>query len=143
MPESTFSKSRRRLKVVNLYIHERREGDVAVLDLRGRIRISGGTLALHRSIRCLVEEGKTKILLNLAGVTHIDSTGLGELISSYVTLSNKGGQIKLVHLTDRLQDIMTITKLLTVFDVYDNEADALASFTGHVLSIVEPQSMCM
>ena len=130
-------------QVGNLYILERREGDVAVLDLRGRIRISGGTLALHRSIRCLVEEGKTKILLNLAGVTHIDSTGLGELIASYVTLSNKGGQIKLVHLTERLQDIMTITKLLTVFDVYDNEADALASFTGHVLSIVEPQSMAM
>ena len=130
-------------KVVNLYIHERREGDVAVLDLRGRIRISGGTLALHRSIRCLVDEGKTKILLNLAGVTHIDSTGLGELISSYVTLSNKGGRIKLVHLTERLQDIMTITKLVTVFDVYDDEADALASFASHVLSVVEPQSMFM
>ena len=130
-------------QVVNLYIHERREGDVAVLDLKGRIRISGGTLALHRSMRVLVEEGKTKILLNLAGVTHIDSTGLGELISSYVTLSNKSGQIKLVHLTERLQDIMTITKLVTVFDFYDNEADALASFTGHVLSIVEPQSMAM
>lgn len=129
--------------MVNLYIHERREGDVAVLDLKGRIRISGGTLALHRSIRCLVDEGKTKILLNLAGVTHIDSTGLGELISSYITLSNKGGQIKLVYLTERLQDIMTITKLLTVFDVHDNEADALASFTGRVSSIVETQSMCM
>ena len=127
--------------MVNLYIHERREGDIAVLDLKGRIRINGGTLALHRSIRCLVDEGKTKILLNLAGVTHIDSTGLGELISSYVTVSNKGGQVKLVHLTERLRDIMTITKLVTVFDVYDNEADALASFTGHVLSVVEPQSM--
>lgn len=129
--------------MVNLYIHERRERDVAVLDLKGRIRINGGTLALHRSIRCLVEEGKTKILLNLAGVTHIDSTGLGELISSYVTVSNKGGQIKLVHLTERLKDIMTITKLLTVFDVYDNEPDALASFTGHVLSVVESQSAVM
>ena len=129
--------------MVNLYIHERREGDVAVLDLKGRIRINGGTLALHKSIRCLVEEGKTKILLNLAGVTHIDSTGLGELISSYVTLSNKGGQIKLAHLTERLQDLMTITKLVTVFDFYDNEADALASFTRHVLSIVEPQPMLM
>jgi len=129
--------------VVNLYIHEHREGDVAVLDLKGRFRISGGTLALHRSIRCLVDEGKTKILFDLAGVTHIDSIGLGELISSYVTLSNKGGQIKLVHLTERFQDIMTITKLLAVFDVYDNEADALASFTGNVLSIVEPQSMAM
>lgn len=129
--------------MVNLYIHERRERDVAVLDLKGRIRINGGTLALHRSIRCLVEEGKTKILLNLAGVTHIDSTGLGELISTYVTVSNKGGQIKLVHLTERLKDIMTITKLLTVFDVYDNEPDALASFTGHVLSVVESQSAVM
>ena len=129
--------------MVNLYIHERRERDVAVLDLKGRIRISGGTLALHRSIRCLVDEGKTKILLNLEGVTHIDSTGLGELISSYVTVSNKGGQIKLVHLTERLQDIMTITKLLTVFDVYDNEPDALASFSGHVSSVIESQSAFM
>jgi anti-anti-sigma factor len=130
-------------QVVNLYIDERREGDVAVLNLKGRIRISGGTLALHRSVRCLVDEGKKKILLNLAGVTHIDSAGLGELISSYVTLSNKGGQFKLVHLTEPLQEIMTITKLLSMFDVYDNEADALASFTGHVLSSVEPQSMFM
>ena len=129
--------------MVNLYIHERRERDVAVLDLKGRIRINGGTLALHRSIRCLVEEGKTKSLLNLAGVTHMDSTGLGELISSYVTVSNKGGHIKLVHLTECLKDIMTITKLLTVFDVYDNEPDALASFTGHVLSVVESQSAFM
>ncbi|HKY45471.1 MAG TPA: STAS domain-containing protein [Pyrinomonadaceae bacterium] len=77
----------------------------------------------------------------LAGVTHIDSTGLGELI--FRTLSNKGGQIKLVHLTERLQDIMSITKLLTVFDVYDNESEALASFKSHVLSIVEPQSVFM
>ena len=129
--------------MVNLYIHERRERDVAVLDLKGRIRIDGGTLALHRSIRCLVDEGKTKILLNLAGVTHIDSTGLGELISSCVTVSNKGGQIKLAHLTERLQDIMTITKLVTVFDVYDNEPAALASFTGHVLTAVESQSASM
>ena len=129
--------------MVNLYIHERREGDVAVLDLKGRIRISGGTLALHKSIRCLVQEGKTKILLNLAGVTHIDSTGLGELISSYVTLSTKGGQIKLVHLTERFRDIMTITKLVTVFDVYDNEPDALASFNGRLLSVVEPRSIFM
>ena len=129
--------------MVNLYINERREGDVAVLDLKGRIRISGGTLALHRSIRCLVAEGKTKILLNLSSVTHIDSIGLGELISSHVTLSNRGGEIKLIHLTELVHDLMTITKLLTVFDVYDNEPDALASFKGHVLSVVEPQSVLM
>ncbi len=129
--------------MVNLYINQRREGDVTVLDLKGRIRISGGNLVLHRSIRCLVDEGKTKILLNLADVTHIDSMGLGELISSQITLRNKGGEIKLVHLTERLRDIMTITNLLTVFDVYDNEPDALNSFTGHVLSIVEPQAVFM
>jgi anti-sigma B factor antagonist len=128
--------------VVNLYINERRIGIVTILDLKGRVRISG-TTALHEAIRCLVREGKTQILLNLAGVTHVDSTGLGELISSHVTLSNKGGEIKLVHLTERLRDLMTITKLLTVFDVYDNEPDALASFTGHVLSVVEPHSVFM
>ena len=129
--------------MVNLYIHERREGDVVVLDLKGRIRISGGTLVLHKSIRCLVDEGKTKILLNLADVTHIDSMGLGELISSQVTLNNRGGEIKLVHLTERLRELMTITNLLSVFDVYDNEPDALASFTAHGLTLVEPQPLLM
>lgn len=125
--------------MINLYINERRLGDVIVLDLKGRVRIGGGTVALHKSIRCLVEEGKTQILLNLAGVTHIDSSGLGELISSHVTLNNKGGAMKLVHLTERLRDLMTITKLLTVFEVYDNEPEGLASFGGEALRIVEPQ----
>ncbi len=125
--------------MINLYINERRVGDVTVLDLKGRVRIGGGTVALHKAIRSLVEEGKTQILLNLAGVTHIDSSGLGELVSSHITLSNKGGEIKLSHLTERLRDLMTITKLLTVFDVYDNESEAVASFTGEVLRIVEPQ----
>jgi anti-sigma B factor antagonist len=96
-------------------------------------------VALHKSIRTLVAEGKTQILLNLSGVTHIDSSGLGELISSHISLSDKGGTLKLVHLTERLRDLMTITKLLTVFDVYDDEPAALASFTGEVLRIVQPQ----
>lgn len=129
--------------MVNLYINERRQGPISILDLKGRIRIGGRTIALHNSIHCLIEEGKTQVLLNLAGVTHIDSSGLGELISSHVALSNKGGQLKLVHLTERLRDIMTITKLLTVFDVYDNEPAALASFTGEVLRVVEPQPFFM
>lgn len=128
--------------MVNLYLSERRAGDVTVLDLKGRIRINSSTF-LHKAIRCLLDEGKTRILLNLASVTHIDSIGLGELISSQITLSNNGGEIKLVHLTDRVRDLMTITKLLTVFDVYDNEPDALASFTGHGLSVVEPQPLMM
>jgi anti-sigma B factor antagonist len=129
--------------VVNLYINESRVGDVAVLDLKGRIRVSGANLVLLRSIQCLADEGKTKILLNLAGVNHIDSAGLGELISSHITMSNKGGELKLVHLTEGLRELLTITKLLTVLDVYDDEPDALASFTGHVLSVVEPQAFSM
>ncbi|MGH9906830.1 MAG: STAS domain-containing protein [Pyrinomonadaceae bacterium] len=129
--------------MINLYINQRRVGEVTVLDLKGRVRIGGGTVALHKAIRSLVEEGKTQILLNLAGVTHIDSSGLGELISSHITLSNKGGEIKLAHLTERLRELMTITKLLTVFDVYDDEPQALSSFTGNVLRIVEPQPFFM
>jgi anti-sigma B factor antagonist len=123
--------------MINLYIHERRVEDVSVLDLKGRVRISGGTVALHKSIRCLAQEGKTQILLDLARVTHIDSSGLGELISSHVTLNNKGGAIKLMHLTESLRELMTITRLLTVFDVYDDEPEALASFVGETLRFVE------
>ena len=129
--------------MINLYINQRRSGDVTVLDLKGRVRIGGGTVALHKSIRSLVEEGKTQILLNLAGVTYIDSSGLGELISSHVTLSNQGGEIKLAHLTERLRDLMTITKLLSVFDIHDDESKALASFTGRTLRVIEPQPFFM
>lgn len=124
--------------MINLYLNERRVGAVTVLDLKGRIRISGGTTALHKSIRCLVEEGKTQILLSLAGVTHIDSSGLGELIASHITVSNKGGDMKLSHLTERVRDLMTSAKLLTAFEIYDNEPDAVASFTGEVLRTAEP-----
>ena len=129
--------------MINLYINERRVGDVTVLDLKGRVRIGGGTVALHKAIRCLVDEGKTQILLNLGGVAHIDSSGLGELISSHITVHDKGGAIKLTRLTESLRDLMTITKLLTVFDVYDDEPEALASFTGETLRIVEHQPFFM
>ena len=125
--------------MINLYINERRMGNVTVLDLKGRVRIGGGTVSLHKSIRCLVAEGKTEILLNLAGVTHIDSSGLGELISSHVTVNDKGGQIKLINLTESLRELMIITKLLAVFDVYDDEPEALLSFTGPVLKIPKSQ----
>jgi anti-sigma B factor antagonist len=122
--------------VINLCIGQRRVEDVIVLDLRGRVRISGYNLALHKSIRSLVEEGKTQLLLDLSQVTHIDSSGLGELISSHVTLADKGGAIKLMHLTESLRELMTITKLLTVFDVYDDEPEAVASFMGETLRLV-------
>jgi len=129
--------------MINLYINERRVGDVTVLDLKGRVRIGGGTVALPKSIRCLVDAGTNQILLNLGGVSHIDSSGLGELISSHVTVHDKGGALKLTRLTENLRDLMTITKLLTVFDVYDDEPEALASFTGETLRIVEHQPFFM
>jgi len=123
--------------VINLYIKERQAGDVTVLDLKGRVRVGGATVALHKSFRSLVQEEKILILLNLAGVTHIDSSGLGELISSHITVFNKGGEIKLAHLTETLRELMTVTKLLTIFDVYENEADALLSFRSHVSRVKE------
>jgi len=123
--------------VINLYIKERQVGDVTVLDLKGRVRVGGATVALHRSFRTLVQEEKLLILLNLAGVTHIDSGGLGELVSSHVTVFNKGGEIKLVQLTETLHDLMSATKLLTIFNVYQNEAEALLSFENHVLRVKE------
>lgn len=85
-------------------------------------------MALHRSIRSLVLEKKTQIILNLAGVTFIDSCGLGELVASQVSVENKGGEIKLIGLTDQLQELLRATRLLGVFDTYANEAEAIQSF---------------
>src|SRR4026209_413650 len=102
--------------MINLYINERRVEDVTILDLKGRERIRGATIALHESIRCLAGEGKTQVLLDLAWVKHIDSGSLGELIASHVTLDHKGGALKLMHMTESVQEVMRIAKLLTVFD---------------------------
>ena len=123
--------------MINLYINERRVEDVTILDLKGRERIRGATLMLHESIRCLAREGKVRVLLDLAGVNHIDSGGLGEFVSSRVTLEEKGGALKLMHLTDSVNELMTITKLLTVFEVYDDEPEALASFESEPFRIGE------
>ena len=128
--------------MINLYINERRVEDVTILDLKGRERIRGA-MALYESIRCLAREGKIQILLDLAGVKHIDSGGLGELVSSHVTLDKKGGALKLMHMTESVHELMTVTKLLTVFDVYDDEPQALASFVGETLRIVERQPFFM
>lgn len=125
--------------MINLYINQRRVEDVTILDLKGRDRIRGNTLALHESIRCLAREGKVQVLLDLAWVNHIDSSGLGELVSSHITLDEKGGALKLMHMTESVHELMTMTKVLTVFDVYDDEPDALASFVGETLRIVEHQ----
>ena len=89
-------------------------------------------LALHKSIRALIVEKKMLILLNLTDVTYIDSCGLGELIASQVSVENKGGEIKLFGLTEALRELLTTTRLLTVFDVYENEADAIENFDGTI-----------
>ena len=129
--------------MINLYINQRRVEDVTILDLKGRERIRGATLALHESIRCLAREGKLQVLLDLAWVKHIDSAGLGELVSSHVTLDEKGGALKLMHVPESVRELMKVTKLLTVFDVYDDEPEALASFVGATLRIVERQPFFM
>ena len=114
--------------MAELDVKERQAGDVTILDLSGEVRIGEGSISLRDSIRKLADEGKNKVLLNLAGVKYIDSSGIGELIANYTTISRKGGQLKLLKLTDRVQNLLVITKLLTVFDSYDDEAEALKSF---------------
>ena len=114
--------------MAELNISERQAGDVTVLDLSGKITIGEGSVSLRSAIRRLIEEGKKKILLNLAQVSYVDSSGIGELVSSYTTIGRENGQLKLLNLTQKIQDLLAITKLLTVFDVYDEEATALNSF---------------
>ena len=114
--------------MAELDLKERQAGDVTILDLSGEVRIGDGSVALRDSIRKLADEGKKKVLLNLGGVKYIDSSGIGELIANYTTISRQGGQLKLLNLTDRIQNLLVITKLLTVFDAYEDEAEALKSF---------------
>ena len=114
--------------MAELDVKERQAGDVTILDLTGSVRMGEGAVSLRNAIRGLVEKGNKKILLNLAGVKNIDSSGIGELIANYTTISRDGGQLKLLSLTDKIQNLLVITKLLTVFDSYDTEAEALNSF---------------
>jgi anti-sigma B factor antagonist len=112
----------------DINISERQAGDVTILDLEGKVTIGEGSVALRSAIRRLLGEGKNKILLNLGSVGYIDSSGIGELVSSFTAVNKEGGSLKLLNLTQKIQDLLAITKLLTVFDVYDSESDALASF---------------
>ena len=114
--------------MAELNISERQAGDVTVLDLSGKITIGEGSVSLRSAIRRLLEEGKKKILLNLGQVSYVDSSGVGELVAGFTTVTREGGQLKLLNLTRKIQDLLAITKLLTVFDVYDDEAAALNSF---------------
>ena len=114
--------------MAELDVNERQAGDVTILDLTGEVRLGDSSVALRDSIRKLADGGKHKVLLNLAGVKYMDSSGVGELIANYTTITRQGGQLKLLNLTDRIQNLLVITKLLTVFDAYENESEALKSF---------------
>ena len=101
---------------------------VTIVDLSGKITLGEGGLTLREEVHKLLAEGKKKIVLNLADVNYIDSSGLGELVSAYTAVKNAGGELKLLNLTSKVRDLLVITKLVTVFDVKDDEAAAVSSF---------------
>ena len=111
-----------------MQIDERAVGDVTVLDLKGKITLNEGDEVLKDKINSLIMQGKKKILLNLAGVPYLDSGGLGELVRCSVITGRASGAVKLVNLTSRITDLLSITKLSNVFDTFDSEPEALASF---------------
>lgn len=109
-------------------IETRVAGDVSILDCSGKITLGEGTMVVRNRVRELVDTGVKKIVLNLADVHYIDSSGIGELVSTYTTVTKNGGQLKLLNLTKKFSELLSITKLLTVFDVYNDERAALESF---------------
>ena len=102
--------------------------EVEIISLQGKITIGSGDTQLREVITNAVNAGKNKILLDLSGVTTIDSSGIGELVGSYTTATNRGGKLKLLHLPAKLNELLHVTQLITVFEVYENEAEAIASF---------------
>jgi anti-sigma B factor antagonist len=113
-----------------MQIEERAIGDVLVLDVKGRITLGEGDEILKDKVNSLLNQGKKKIVLNLAEVPYIDSAGLGEIVRTYTTVSRQGGSLKLLSLTKRITDLLAITKLLTVFETYESENDAVQSFSS-------------
>jgi anti-sigma B factor antagonist len=110
-------------------ISERTIGDVVVVDVSGKVTLGdGGDTMMKDKLRSLVQQGRRKLLLNLADVSYVDSAGLGAIVQSFTTVTNQGGALKLLHVTKRIKDLLAITKLITVFETYDSEAEALGSF---------------
>jgi anti-sigma B factor antagonist len=106
----------------------RQNGDVTILDLSGRITIGSGEEALRNAMQEILNNNAKKVVINMGGVTMIDSSGIGELVSAYTTATNRGTKLKLANLPAKVSDILTITQLITVFDVFDSEAEAVQSF---------------
>jgi len=113
-----------------MQIEERAIGDVTVLDMKGRVTLGEGDELLKDKINSLMNQGHRKIVLNLADVPYIDSAGLGEIVRTYTTVSRQGGSLKLLNLTKRITDLLSITKLLTVFETFDSEDEAVRSFSA-------------
>ena len=113
-----------------MQIEERNIGDVKVLDVKGKITLGEGDELLKDKVNSLVNQGNRKIILNLAEVPYIDSAGLGEIVRTYTTVSRQGGSLKLLNLTKRITDLLSITKLLTVFETFESENDAVRSFSA-------------
>ena len=113
-----------------MQIEERNVGDVVVFDLEGKVTLGAGDELLKDKVNSLVNQGHRKIILNLADVPYVDSAGLGEIVRTYTTVSKNGGSLKLLNLTKRITDLLAITKLLTVFETFDAESDAVRSFSA-------------
>lgn len=110
-------------------VNKRQVGDVTILDLKGKITIGVGDVQLRNAVSEVLNGGATKVLINMAAVSTIDSSGIGELVSAYTTATNRGAKLKLISLPAKVSDILTITQLITVFDVYDTEAEGIAAFS--------------
>jgi anti-sigma B factor antagonist len=113
-----------------MQIEERAVGEVVVLDLKGRVTLGDGDELLKDKVNSLVNRGFKKIVLNLAEVPYVDSAGLGEIVRTYTTVSRQGGSLKLLNLTKRITDLLSITKLLTVFETFESEDEAIRSFSA-------------
>ncbi|MEI6668130.1 MAG: STAS domain-containing protein [Acidobacteriota bacterium] len=111
-----------------MHIDERTVGGVVILDMKGKMTLGDGDELLRLKVTSLVEKGCKKIVLNLGDVPYIDSAGLGEIVRTYTTVSRQSGSLKLLNLTKRITDLLSITKLLTVFDTFDSEGEAVKSF---------------
>ena len=113
---------------MSMKVGSRQVDGVTVVDCSGRITLGEGSVILRDTVRDLLSKGNKKIVLNLAEVNYIDSSGIGELVSAFTTVRNQGGELKLLNLTKKVHDLLQITKLYTVFDVKDDEAAAVAAF---------------
>ena len=112
-----------------MHISERTVGDVVIVDLSGKVTLGdGGDVVLKDKMQSLVQQGRKNVLLNLGEVSYVDSAGLGQIVQSYATIMKNGGSLKLLNVTKRIKDLLSITKLLTVFDTFDSEAEAVQSY---------------